>query len=173
MGGNIGSASPIGDTLPLLIAMNASIKVCSAVAERMISMEDFITGYRQTAIRNDELITEILVPKTPAGVTLRSYKVSKRRDLDISTVLGAFSLKTREGIVAGIKLAFGGMAATPMRAMKTEKYLEGKAWTRETIEEAMSMLAGEFTPLSDARAGAEFRKTVAANLLLKFYLETN
>jgi xanthine dehydrogenase small subunit len=134
--------------------------------------EDFITGYRQTAIRDDELITEVMVPKIPYGVTIESYKVSKRKDLDISTVTGAFRLKTQEGIVAEIVLAFGGMAAMTKRALKTEKYLEGKKWTRERVQEAMYILDGEFTPLSDARAGAEFRKTVAANLLLKFYLET-
>ena len=173
IGGNIGSASPIGDTLPVLFALGARIRVCSPGSERILSIEDFITGYRQTAIRNDELITEVIVPKIPYGVTIKSYKVSKRKDLDISTVTGAFRLKNQEGIVAEIVLAFGGMAAMTMRALKTENYLEGKKWTRETVQEAMDILAGEFAPLSDARAGAEFRKTVAANLLLKFYLETN
>jgi xanthine dehydrogenase small subunit len=173
IGGNIGSASSIGDILPVLFAFRAEIKVRSSDSERMISIEDFITGYRQTAIRNDELITEVMVPKTSYEVTIESYKVSKRKDLDISTVAGAFRLKTNEGIVTEIVLAFGGMAATTKRALKTEKYLEGKKWTRETVQEAMNILSGEFTPLSDARAGAEFRKTVAANLLLKFYLETS
>jgi len=173
IGGNIGSASPIGDTLPMLFAHRAGIKVCSPDSERIINIEDFITGYRQTDLRNDELITEVIVPKTPYGVTIGSYKVSKRKDLDISTVAGAFRLKTQKSTVTEIMLVFGGMAATTKRALKTEKYLEGKEWTRKTIEEAMNVLSGEFTPLSDARAGAEFRKTVAANLLLKFYLETN
>ena len=173
IGGNIGSASPIGDTLPVLFALGAKIKVRSSALERIIGIEDFITGYRQTAIRNDELITEILVPVPKDGVTIGSYKVSKRKDLDISTVTGAFRLKTQSGIVKEIVLAYGGMAATVKRALKTEKFLEGKKWTRETVEEAMNILSGDFTPLSDARAGAEFRKTVAANLLLKFYLETH
>jgi xanthine dehydrogenase small subunit len=173
IGGNIGSASSVGDTLPVLFALRAGIKVCSPDSERIISIEDFITGYRQTNLRNDELITEVRVPKTPYGVTIGSYKVSKRKDLDISTVAGAFRLKTQKSIVTEIMLVFGGMAATTKRALKTEKYLEGKEWTRKTVEEAMNILSGEFTPLSDARAGAEFRKTVAANLLLKFYLETN
>jgi len=173
IGGNIGSASPIGDTLPVLFALGAKIKVGSPASERILNIEDFITGYRQTGLRNDELITEVIVPKIPYGVTIESYKVSKRKDLDISTVTGAFRLKTQEGIVAEIVLAFGGMAAMTKRALKTENYLEGKRWTRETVQEAMNILDGEFDPLSDARAGAEFRKTVAANLLLKFYLETN
>lgn len=173
IGGNIGSASPIGDTLPVLFALGAKIKVGSLASERIIGIDDFITGYRQTGLKKDELITEILIPKTPEGVTIGSYKVSKRKYLDISTVAGAFRLKTHKEIITEIVLAFGGMAATTKRALKTEKFLEGKKWTRETVKEAMDILAGEFTPLSDARAGAEFRKTVAANLLLKFYLETN
>ena len=173
IGGNIGSASPIGDTLPVLFALGAKIKISSPTSERIIGIEDFITGYRQTCLRNDELITEVIVPKTPSGVTFGSYKVSKRKDLDISTVTGAFRLKTLEGIVAEIVIAFGGMAAMTKRALKTEEYLEGKKWTRETVQEAMIILNREFDPLSDARAGTEFRKTVAANLLLKFYLETN
>ena len=173
IGGNIGSASPIGDTLPVLFALGAKIKVSSPASERIIGIEDFITGYRQTCLKNDELITEVIVPKIPDRVTIGSYKVSKRKDLDISTVAGAFRLKTQKGIVEEIMLVFGGMAAMTKRALKTEKYLEGKKWTRETVQEAMNILDEEFTPLSDARAGAEFRKTVAANLLLKFYLETN
>ena len=172
IGGNIGAASPIGDTLPVLFALGAKIKVSSAVSERILNIEDFITGYRQTCLGNDELITEVIIPKIPKEVTLMSYKVSKRKDLDISTVAGAFRLKTRDGMVTEIVLAFGGMAAMTKRALVTEKFLEGKKWTRETVQEAMDILTAEFTPLSDARAGAEFRKRVAANLLLKFYLET-
>jgi xanthine dehydrogenase small subunit len=172
LGGNIGSASPIGDTIPLLFAHKAKIKVCSSDSERILNFEDFITGYRKTGIRKDELITEVIIPKTPEGVTIGSYKVSKRKDLDISAVAGAFRLKTKKGIVTEMVLAYGGMAAMAKRALKTEKYLEGKKWTRETVEGAMNLLAVEFSPISDARAGAEFRNTVAANLLLKFYSET-
>jgi xanthine dehydrogenase small subunit len=173
IGGNIGSASPIGDTLPVLFAHGAKIRLTSLSSERNIGIEEFITGYRKTSLRKDEIITGILIPKTPEGVTFGSYKVSKRKDLDISAVAAAFRLKTHKEIITEIVLAFGGMAATTQRALKTEKYLEGKKWTRETVKEAMDILAGEFSPLSDARAGAEYRKTVAANLLLKFYLETN
>ncbi|MCX6247236.1 MAG: xanthine dehydrogenase small subunit [Bacteroidetes bacterium] len=172
LGGNIGSASPIGDTLPLLFALKANIKVCSSGSERIIPVEEFITGYRKTDVRDDELITEVIVPKTPDGVILESYKVSKRRNLDISTVSAGFRLKTRDGIIEEIALAFGGMAATPKRALKTEQFLEGKKWTRGTVQDAMKIVHDEFSPLSDARAGAEFRKTVAANLVLKFYSET-
>ena len=173
LGGNVGSASPIGDTLPLLIAYKARIKADSMADERIIGIEDFITGYRKTSLLDDELITEIIIPKYEAETTIRSYKVSKRRDLDISTVSAAFRLKLHQGIVSEIILAFGGMAAVPSRAVNTENFLLGQTWSRKTVQEAMPMLTKEFLPISDARAEAEFRNTVAKNLLLKFFHETN
>ncbi|MCX6246030.1 MAG: xanthine dehydrogenase small subunit [Bacteroidetes bacterium] len=172
IGGNVGSASPIGDTLPVLFALGASVMVSSESGERMVKIEDFITGYRKTGLHKDELITEITVPKCQEKIKTGAYKVSKRKDLDISTVLGAFRLNLKDGVVTEIVIAYGGMAAMTKRAMKTEQFLTGKEWSREIVVLAMEILAGEFSPISDARAEAEFRKTVSANLLLKFYLET-
>jgi xanthine dehydrogenase small subunit len=173
IGGNIGSASPIGDTLPLMIAYKAKVKLQSADSERLVPFSDFITGYRSTDIRYDELITAIHIPKLPADTFVHSYKVSKRKDLDISTVSGGFSLQLEGGHVKEIILAFGGMADRPKRASETEHYLLYKPWTRANVEHAMKILVHEFTPLSDARSGAEYRKVVAGNLLLKFYSETS
>jgi xanthine dehydrogenase small subunit len=173
IGGNIGSASPIGDTLPLLIAYKAKVKVQSPDSERLIPMEDFIKGYRLTDIRYDELITAVHIPKLPAGTFIHSYKVSKRKDMDISTVSGGFSLKLEDGHVKEIILAFGGMADRPKRASETEHFLLYKPWTRANVDHAMKILIHEFTPLSDARSGADYRKIVAGNLLLKFYSETS
>jgi xanthine dehydrogenase small subunit len=173
IGGNIGSASPIGDTLPLLIAYKAKVKVQSPDSKRIVNLDDFIKGYRVTDIRYDELITAVYIPKPPADTLLRSYKVSKRKDLDISTVSGGFSLQLENGHVKEIILAFGGMADRPKLASETEHYLLWKPWTRSNVEHAMKILIHEFTPLSDARAGAEYRKLVAGNLLLKFYSETS
>jgi xanthine dehydrogenase small subunit len=173
IGGNIGSASPIGDTLPLFIAYKAKVKLQSPDSERLIPMEDFIKGYRSTDIRSDELITAIYIPKLPVDTFVRSYKVSKRKDLDISTVSSGFSLQLEGGHVKEIILAFGGMADRPKRASETEHYLIYKPWTRANVEHAMKILVHEFTPLSDARSGAEYRKLVAGNLLLKFYSETS
>lgn len=172
VGGNIGSASPIGDTLPLLFAYKAIVKVNSASSERLISIEDFIKGYRLTDIHIDELITEIQIPKPDPKSIIRSFKVSKRKDLDISTVSGGFSLKLENDSVNEIILAFGGMASQTKRAAKTEDFLTGKAWNRQTVEQAMEILAEEFTPLNDARADADYRNLVACNLLMKFYAET-
>ncbi len=172
IGGNVGSASPIGDTLPVLFAHCAKIKLQSENSERIVEIEDFIKGYRQTDLINDELITEVIIPKSEKTYLVNSYKISKRKDMDISTVSGAFKLKLNGENVDEIILAFGGMAAVTKRAKETEKLLTGKKWNRENVETAMKTLEKEFTPLSDARSEAEFRSTAAKNLLLKFYLET-
>jgi xanthine dehydrogenase small subunit len=172
IGGNVGSASPIGDTLPLLIAYEASVRLQAIDRERFYRIEDFITGYRATDLKKDELITEIIIPKPSSGRIIRSYKVSRRKDLDISTVSAGFSMLAENGTVLDIILAFGGMAAQPLRARKTEAFLTGKAWTEDTVLEAMELLYHEFTPLSDARANAAYRSLVARNLLLKFFEES-
>jgi xanthine dehydrogenase small subunit len=171
-GGNLGSASPIGDLLPLLFASNARITLQSVSSERSIPVEEFIVAYRRTDLRPDELITGIHIPAPLPGMMLRCYKVSRRRDLDISTVSAGFSLKLEQGHIEAIILAFGGMAATPLRAKITGEFLIGKPWTRSTVEEAMPLLEQEFNPLSDARAGADYRRKIAGNLLLKFFLDT-
>lgn len=172
LGGNIASASPIGDTLPLLYAYDVWVKLQSAYSERMVPVGDFITGYRKTCLRPDELITAVFIPKPRPGTIVASYKVSKRRDMDISTVSAGFSLDSRNGTVTQIVLAYGGMAAQTVRAVKTEQFLTGRAWSFPVIREAMAILEKEFTPLSDTRAGAAYRSLTARNLLLKFYEET-
>jgi xanthine dehydrogenase small subunit len=173
LGGNLGSASPIGDTLPLFIAYKAHIELQSESFVRTIPIEEFIKGYRLTDIHADELITAVHISKPGSNTLIRSYKVSKRKDLDISTVSGGFSLQLEGGQVKEIILAFGGMADRPKRAFETERYLLNKPWTRANVEHAMKTLIHEFSPLSDARSGAEYRKLVAGNLLLKFYSETS
>jgi xanthine dehydrogenase small subunit len=173
LGGNIGSASPIGDLLPLMMAYGATIKLRSENTERNLPIEDFISGYRKTNLRNDELITEITIQKQDSDTCIFSHKVSKRREMDISSISGAFRLTRKHGIVHEIILAFGGMADTAKRAVQTETSLLGKEWSRINIEEAMVLLCKEFAPISDARAEADFRTAAAKNLLLKFFLETN
>jgi xanthine dehydrogenase small subunit len=173
VGGNIGSASPIGDTIPLLFAHKARIRLQTTDSGRIIHIEDFIKGYRITDLHKDELITAVHIPKPDLGTIIRSYKVSKRKNLDISTVSGGFSLQLDRGAVKEIILAFGGMADQPKRAGDAETYLTGKPWTRPHVEHAMKILSNEFMPLSDARAGAAYRNQIACNLLLKFYIETS
>ncbi len=173
LGGNIGSASPIGDTLPVLMAYHANVILKNLNGERSIPLNEFITGYRQTQMQADEIITGIQIPKLPSTTIVSSYKVSKRKDLDISTVSAAFRLNLNDGIVSEIQMSYGGMAEKTKQAIKAEEFLVGKIWSRETIEEAAELIYHEFTPLTDARSGAEFRRIAAKNLLIKFWSENN
>ena len=157
IGGNLGTASPIGDLLPVLSAHNAEVIITSDQGERIILIDQFIVGYRKTTLKENEII-------------IKFYKVSKRKDLDISTVSSAFSLLLdKENRIEDIKIIFGGMAEMTKHADLTEKFLQGKSWSRETVEEAMNVLESEFTPISDARSGAQFRVIAARNILLKFW----
>jgi xanthine dehydrogenase small subunit len=171
IGGNVGSASPIGDTLPVLFAYKAKVILQSSKTERELSIEDFIKGYRKTDLKSDELITSVFIPKPKKDVIIKSFKISKRKDLDISTVSLASRLVLEKGKVKEIILAFGGMAETPKRAGITEELLIGKEWNRKNIESAMKVLYVEFNPISDARASTEFRRVAAKNLLLKLFNE--
>ena len=169
IGGNIGTASPISDTIPLLFAYKAKVKLLKSKSERELLIEDFITGYRQTQLLPDEIIHSVIIPKPEKDTIIKFYKVSKRKDLDISTLSGGFRLTLQNQFVKEILLAFGGMAEITKRATKTEKFLLNKSWSRENIKKAGEILKNEFKPISDARSGKKFRKIAAGNLLLKFY----
>jgi xanthine dehydrogenase small subunit len=174
IGGNLGSASPIGDSLPVLMAYNAVVVVRSLTDSRIINLKDFIKSYHTPDLHKDEIIYMIGIPIPDESRIIRSYKISKRKDMDISTCSAGFMLEKDEktGKVKDIILAYGGMAAITKRAEKAEKFLIGKSWTLPNIEKASEMVFNEFTPLSDARSGEEFRRIAARNLLLKFYHET-
>lgn len=173
IGGNLGTASPIGDLLSSLIPLDARVILQSAKQTREIPLDVFVTGYRTTQRRPDELITGVFIPYTPGNEIVRWYKVSKRKDLDISTVSAGIRIAlddTRR--VTRCTIAFGGMAERVKQAGTAETFLTGKIWDRRTVEEAMRLIERDFTPISDARGGAEFRTVVAANLLLKFWADT-
>ncbi len=173
IGGNIGSASPIGDLLPVLIACRARVAIAGPEGERESGIEEFIRGYHAVDLKPGELIAAVILPVPPPEDIFFTYKVSRRRDMDISTVSAAFRMRLSGGKIEEIILAYGGMAATPVRAKATEKFLTGRTWSEETVREAMLLLSDEFTPLSDARAEAPYRRTACANLLMKFFLEQN
>ncbi|HEY6191896.1 MAG TPA: xanthine dehydrogenase small subunit [Bacteroidota bacterium] len=173
LGGNLGTASPIGDTLPVLLAYDARVVLESLNGRREIPAREFITGYRKTVRKPDELITAVILPPVPRGAVIKSYKVSKRKDLDISTVSGAFRLELdARGSVSEIVAAYGGMADHVKRAAAAEEFLAGKKWERDSVEQALPLVEGGFSPISDARAGAEFRRVAARNLLMKFWWDT-
>ena len=171
LGGHLGTASPVGDILPVLMAYGAKVVRESLNGQREIALANYITGYRKTVRKPDELITSIVMPKILNGVIVKSYKISKRKDLDISTVSAGFRLELDRNKVKSITLAYGGMAELTKRATKTEQFLIGKEWKREIIEQAMQYIDNDFTPITDVRGSADFRNIAARNLLMKFYNE--
>jgi len=171
--GNVANASPIGDTLPALVALGASAVLRRGAARRELALDDFFLGYRKTALAPGEFIERIRVPLPPAGTRFGTYKVSKRFDQDISAVCGGFAVRLRGGRVLEARLCYGGMAAIPKRARACEAALSGKPWTEETVGSVLPLLEAEFTPLSDMRASAAYRRLVARNLLRKFQIETS
>nr|WP_217501142.1 xanthine dehydrogenase small subunit [Pseudomonas brassicacearum] len=171
LGGNIGNASPIGDSPPLLIALGAQIVLCKGQTRRTLALEDYFIDYRITARQESEFIEKIIVPRASAEQAFRAYKVSKRLDDDISAVCAAFNLRIDNGVVRDARVAFGGMAATPKRAKHCEAVLIGAPWTDSTLERACIALAEDFTPLSDFRASKEYRLLSARNLLRKYFIE--
>ncbi len=174
LGGNLGTGSPIGDTLPVLLALEATVSVSGPRGERAVPIQDFFTGYRSTACAPDEIIVAVHIPIPPQGTDVRAIKVSRRKELDISTVSAAMRLRTTgNGSVDEIVLAYGGMAATPQRASATEAFLSGKPWSRSTVEAAMDAVANDFAPLTDVRGSAQYRTLIARNVLLKFWAATD
>jgi len=171
LGGNIGNASPIGDSPPLLIALDAQIVLRQGDRQRSMALEDYFIDYRITARQDSEFIEKIIVPRASNDWAFRAYKVSKRLDDDISAVCAAFNLSIEDGVVSGVRIAFGGMAAIPKRARACEAALRGKPWNQASIERACQALAEDFTPLSDFRASKEYRLLTAQNLLRKYFIE--
>lgn len=172
LGGNIGSASPIGDSIPVLMAYDAELVLENDTEKRTVKLRDFIIGYRTTLCKPDELITEVRIPFPENDRIVKSYKVSKRKDLDISTVSACFTLKLKDNKVEDISMFYGGMSAWTKCATNTEAALKGKEWSRENVEAAMKLLAEDYKPISDARSGERARNIMAANLLLKFWVES-
>jgi xanthine dehydrogenase small subunit len=173
LGGNIANASPIGDTPPALLALDASLLLRRGDETRTVKLDDFFTGYRRTVLQPGEFLERIDIPKPRPDETFRCYKVSKRFDQDISAVCGAFRLRLDGDVVADVRIGFGGMAATPARPVGVEQALIGRPWTAATIQAAQTVLDRAFTPLSDMRASSAYRRTVARNLLMKLHVETS
>ncbi len=176
LGGNIGTASPIGDLPPVLLALDAEIKLASATGERSIPLAHFFKGYRQTELQPGEVIVSVKISRslTP-GTTRRlaqSYKIGKRGTDDISIVAASFVIDLdSENRILHARLGYGGVAATPIRAVQVEEMLIGQYWTPETIQAARSLLREAFTPLTDLRGSAEYRKLLVVNLFEKFFVE--
>ena len=171
LGGNLGTASPIGDTPPALLALDASLVLASAEGEREVLLADYFTDYRQSVRQPDELIKTIRLPLPLAPVTA-FHKIAKRRFDDISSVAVAYALRLdEERKVASVRIGLGGVAATPLRAVAAEAALHGRPWTRETVADAAEVLARAGTPMSDHRASEAYRIAMLRNSLLRFFAE--
>jgi xanthine dehydrogenase small subunit len=165
IGGNIGTASPIGDMPPVLLALDAKLKLTSARGARELPIDDFFVGYRKTALAPDEVIESITLPKLRPQEVFFCDKVSKRRDQDIATVAAAYRLRLAGGKVEDVRIGFGGMAATPKRAAHAEAAL-----IKGDFDAAATALARDFQPIDDWRGTAAYRLQVAANLLRRLKL---
>jgi len=172
IGGNIANGSPIGDTPPPLIALGATLTLRRGSARRTIPLEDFFIDYGKQDRAPGEFVEAVHVPVPDAASRFAVWKISKRRDEDITAVLGAFDLRIADGRVEAARIAYGGMAATPKRAKSVEAALTGKAWTQETVEAALSAYDEDFQPISDMRASADYRMMAAKNLLRRYFLES-
>ncbi len=170
-GGNLGTASPIGDLLPVLLAYDATVELRGPGGIRSVVVDHYFLDYRKTARADDELIVAVSIPRRPATVSA-SYKVAKRQSDDISIVAASYALALDdERRVAHVRLAYGGVAATPRRATSTEAFLAGKRLASDVVDAARTMLEREFAPIDDHRAGAAYRRALAGSLFAKFVAE--
>ncbi|MFD4869456.1 xanthine dehydrogenase small subunit [Streptomyces sp. NPDC058412] len=171
LGGNLGTGSPIGDSPPVLLALEASVVLAGVDGDREVPLSDYFTGYRQSVRRPGELIRAVRVPLPLSPVTA-FHKIAKRRFDDISSVAVAFALDIEDGTVRKARIGLGGVAATPIRALAAEAALEGERWTAETVEAAARVLRDEGTPMDDHRASAGYRSAMLGQSLLKLYART-
>ena len=171
LGGNLGTASPIGDAAPLLLALDAELNLASAGGLRRVKLADYFLAYRKTQLADFELIVSIVIPK-PFPAEARFFKIAKRRMDDISTVAACFALQfNSKGMIQQARIAYGGVAAVPLRSLSTEQSLMGKRWNEQAVTEAQALIAGELKPLSDHRGSAAYRLAMTQTLLAKFWGE--
>ncbi|PZV09460.1 MAG: xanthine dehydrogenase small subunit [Leptolyngbya sp.] len=176
LGGNIGTASPIGDLPPVLLSLDATLRLANATGSRVLPLADFFKGYRQTDLQPGEVIVSIGIPKAIAPGAVRrlsqSYKIGKRGTDDISIVAAAFTIDVDDrNQILHARLAYGGVAAIPARAIAVEQFLIGKPWNIATVQQSKPLLEEAFTPLSDLRGSADYRQRLIVNLFEKFFVE--
>lgn len=173
LAGNIANGSPIGDSLPFLFVMDAEVELTGIAGSRRVNINQLYTGYRQLDMRPDEMITRILIPLPKADEVLKLYKVSKRKHLDISTFAAALLMKRNGEQIEDIRIAYGGVGPVVLRLPETEAFLTGKAFSEAVFQEAGEIAVREITPISDVRGSDRYRFLLAANILVKFYLEVS
>ncbi len=176
LGGNVANGSPIGDSMPLLIALGAQVVLMAwrkgKIVHRHVPLDQFYTGYRQSLLAPDEVLAWVVVPRPAPGEWLGAYKVSKRQEDDISAVCLAVRLQVDAGRITAARIGAGGVAATPARAVQTEAVLIGQPWNEATLAVAQQAIVQEFAPLSDLRASANYRRQILGQLLRRAWLES-
>ena len=174
IGGNLVTASPIGDSAPVLLALDAEVVLVSSDSERRLPLAEFFLDYRQTALRQGEILRTVIIPRSRHLIRhCQSYKVSRRREMDISTVSGCFRVDLSDaGIVKNARIAYGGVARIPSRTRTVEEALIGRLWSAETVASIRPLLTRAFSPISDVRGSASYRHALVIELLEKFFEET-
>ncbi|MEM8815085.1 MAG: xanthine dehydrogenase small subunit [Pseudomonadota bacterium] len=169
--GNVANGSPIGDSMPALMAAGTQVVLCSAAGRRSVPMEAFYLGYQKKDLRPGEFVERVLVSLPAPDTVLKSYKVSKRFDQDITAVCLGAHVRFDGDRICDVRLAYGGMAATVARASGAEAALEGQSLDEAAIDAAMDAISDDFEPLSDMRASADYRRAISRNLLRRLFLE--
>ncbi|MGI9025622.1 MAG: xanthine dehydrogenase small subunit [Burkholderiaceae bacterium] len=172
MGGNVANGSPIGDSAPVLLALDATLLLRRGTEQRRIALSNFFVDYMKNHLAPGEFIEAIEVPRPDPGTVVRGYKLSKRYDCDISAVCAGLATRVERGRVVHARFAFGGMAAIVRRATQAEAAVLDATWNEESLQRAIDALAIDFVPMTDLRASASYRRRAAANLLRRFWLET-
>jgi xanthine dehydrogenase small subunit len=171
LGGNLVTGSPIGDTIPPLMALGAEIDLAGMSGTRHVPIHSFYTGYRQTVLAPEELVSGVRIPLLREGETLKLYKVSRRKDLDISSFGAAIWLRQTNGTVDDIRIVYGGVGPMVMRMTRAEDVIRGHAPTLECFQQAARLAREQVTPITDVRGSEQYRRTLAENVLLKFWHE--
>ncbi|HEX3357350.1 MAG TPA: FAD binding domain-containing protein [Tepidisphaeraceae bacterium] len=171
VGGNIANGSPIGDSMPAMFVLDAEIELTGTGGARRVSINDFYTGYRKTVATADELITAVRIPLPASGDIFKLYKISRRKDLDISAFTAAIWMRRSGEKITDARIAYGGVGPVILRLKRTEEFFKGNALTPATIREAGEIARGEITPISDVRGSAEYRSQLGENVLRKFYAD--
>lgn len=169
LAGNLVNASPIGDTIPALFVLDGQIELAGPAGRRWVNINQFYTGYRKTVLADDEIVTAARIPLPKAGEVFKLYKISKRKDLDISSFGAAIWMRISGRVIDDVRIAYGGVAPTVVRLPKTETLLRGRAAVLELFETAAITAGDEVAPITDVRGSADYRRTLSRNILIRFW----
>ena len=170
--GNIATASPIGDTLPLLLSLDAVVKIQTKSNLKIIPLNKFFISYRKTKLKKGDFVYSVKIPINKKNI-FKAYKISKRFDDDISTVCASFNFLIKKNKIIQAKIAYGGMTEIPKRAISIEKRINNSIFNEELFLEAQNLIKKDFSPIDDMRGSRNYRIEVAKNLLMKFFNEIN